>query len=81
MAPNSEQSEEESPLRTARTAELPRLTEPHPNFPSFSASVSVRHERGRGRYCVASRRIEVGDGKDYFLLSLYSLVFLFQSAQ
>ena len=47
-----------------RMSELPQLADPHPNFPSFSSAVSVRHEKSRGRYCVASRRIEVSAGSN-----------------
>ena len=41
-----------------RISKLPQLADPHPNFPAFSSALSVRHEKSRGRYCVASRRIE-----------------------
>ena len=44
-----------------RISKLPQLADPHPNFPSFSSAVSVRHEKSRGRYCVAGRPIEVGE--------------------
>jgi hypothetical protein len=40
---------------------LPVLAEPHPNFPTFSSCVAVRYEKGRGRFCVASRNVEVGE--------------------
>ena len=39
----------------------PKLPERHPKFPTFSNSISVEYdpEGVRGRYCVASRDIEV----------------------
>lgn len=42
---------------------VPELKECHPKFPNFSSSISVQYdpEGVRGRYCVASRDIEVGE--------------------
>ncbi len=41
--------------------DLPKLKDTHEQFPSFSSSVAVRYEEGRGRFCVAAKKIEIGE--------------------